>query len=37
MFFLILLSAFPFISKEKPVAILGNEKIFEKDSDIEVG
>jgi parvulin-like peptidyl-prolyl isomerase len=31
MLFLVLISAFSFISKEKPVAIVGNEKIFEKD------
>ena len=31
MLFLVLISAFSFISKEKPVAIVGSEKIFEKD------
>jgi parvulin-like peptidyl-prolyl isomerase len=31
MLFLFLISAFSFIPKEKPVAIVGNEKIFEKD------
>jgi parvulin-like peptidyl-prolyl isomerase len=31
MLFLVLISAFSFISKGKPIAIVGNEKVFEKD------
>ncbi|MBN1695064.1 peptidyl-prolyl cis-trans isomerase [candidate division WOR-3 bacterium] len=31
MLFLVLISAFSLISKEKPVAIVGNEKVFEED------
>lgn len=31
MLFLVLISAFSFILKEEPVAIVGNEKVFEKD------
>ncbi len=31
MLFFVLLSAFPFMSKEKPIAIIDNAKVFEKD------
>ena len=36
MIFFALLSAFSFISKEKPVAIVGNTKVFERDIPINL-